>query len=140
MKEQRTLRCTSVALLLLVFFLTQVTWALAGVTGNIAGVVRDSSGAPIAGVEVQAVSPSMTRTATTDAGGHFVILSLAPDTYTVNLTRTGYQSVAFTGVTVFADQTQNVAYTMVKTLQDHRARDVAGRRLAREIGRRRRPV
>ncbi len=117
MKLERTLRCTSVAVLLLVFFLTQVTWTLAGVTGNIAGAVHDSSGAPIAGVEVQAVAPSMTRIATTDAGGHFVILSLAPDTYTVNLTRTGYQSVAFTGVTVFADQTQSVAYTMIKTLK-----------------------
>ncbi|HEY6325507.1 MAG TPA: carboxypeptidase regulatory-like domain-containing protein, partial [Candidatus Cybelea sp.] len=98
-------------------FLCQGTWALAGVTGNIAGSVKDTSGAPIAGVEVQVVAPSMTRTATTDAGGHFVFLSLSPDTYTVNLTRSGYQSVSFPGVVVFADQTQNVAYTMIKTLK-----------------------
>ncbi|MGA8473647.1 MAG: carboxypeptidase-like regulatory domain-containing protein, partial [Candidatus Cybelea sp.] len=84
-------------------FLSQGTWALAGVTGNLTGSVKDANGAPIAGVLIQASAPSETRTATTDAGGHFVILSLNPDTYTVNLTREGYQSVSFPGVTVFAD-------------------------------------
>lgn len=102
---------------LLVAFLSQGTWALAGVTGNIAGTVKDASGAPIAGVQVQAISPSTTQTATTDAGGHFVILSLVPDTYTVNLTRDQYQPVSFPGVVVFADQTQQVAYTMTKALK-----------------------
>ncbi|MGA8384100.1 MAG: carboxypeptidase-like regulatory domain-containing protein, partial [Candidatus Cybelea sp.] len=67
-------------------FLSQGTWALAGVTGNIAGTITDSKGAGIAGVQVQAVSPSGSRTATTDAGGHFTILSLGPDTYTISLT------------------------------------------------------
>ncbi len=110
-------RCVVALATLLALILCQGTWALAGVTGNIAGSVKDTSGAPIAGVEVQVVAPSMSRTATTDAGGHFVFLSLAPDTYTVNLTRAGYQSVSFPGVVVFADQTQNVAYTMVKTLK-----------------------
>ena len=117
MRQKRTLRFASVVVAFLVAFLFQETWTLAGVTGNMTGIVRDATGAPIAGVEVQAVSPSMKANATTDAGGHFVILSLAPDTYTVNLTRSGYQSVGFPGVTVFADQTQNVAYTMVKTLR-----------------------
>src|SRR5580704_1451670 len=117
MKQQQTRRCTGAAVLLLAAFLFQETWALAGVTGNLTGIVRDNAGTPIAGVQVQAVAPSETRTATTDAGGHFVILSLNPDTYTVNLTRGGYQSVSFPGVTVFADQSQSVAYTMVKTLK-----------------------
>ena len=102
---------------LLALIAGQGTWALAGVTGNIQGTVRDTSGAPVADVQVEAVAPSMTRSATTDAGGHFVILTLAPDTYTVNLTKAGYQSIAIPGVTVFADQTQSVAYTMTKTLK-----------------------
>ncbi|MGA8473555.1 MAG: carboxypeptidase-like regulatory domain-containing protein, partial [Candidatus Cybelea sp.] len=88
---------------LLVLILSQETSTLAGVTGNLTGSVKDANGAPIAGVQVQASAPSGSRTATTDAGGHFVILSLNPDTYTVNLTREGYQSVSFPGVTVFAD-------------------------------------
>ncbi|MFZ0363584.1 MAG: carboxypeptidase-like regulatory domain-containing protein, partial [Candidatus Cybelea sp.] len=85
MKQQRTLRRAVIAAMLLMAFLGQGTWALAGVTGNIAGVIKDSSGAPVAGVEVQAISASMNRTATTDAGGHFVLLSLNPDTYTLNV-------------------------------------------------------
>ncbi len=59
----------------------------------------------------------MSRTATTDAGGHFVILSLGPDTYTVSLTKMGYQSISIPGVTVFADQTQQVAYTLQSALK-----------------------
>jgi len=117
MKTHRTLRQAVIAASLTVAFLFQGTWALAATTGNIAGIVRDTSGAPVAGVSVQAVAPSQTATATTDAGGHFVILSLEPDTYTVSLSKSGYQPVTFPGVTVFADQTQQVAYAMTKTLR-----------------------
>ena len=113
----RTLRHAATAALLLVAFLVQGTWALAGVTGNIAGTVRDSNGAPVAGARVQAVSPSQTAAATTDAGGHFTILSLAPDTYTINVTKQGYADTAVPGEVVFADQTQQVAVTMAKALQ-----------------------
>ncbi len=102
---------------LLVLIAGQGTWALAGVTGNMAGIIRDSSGAPVAGAKVTATSPSMTRTATTDAGGHFVILSLAPDTYTINLDKEGFQPAAFPGNVVFADQTDQVAFTITKTLK-----------------------
>jgi len=69
MKQQRTLRFASVAVALLVTFLFQETWALAGVTGNVNGTVRDNAGAPLAGVAVKAVSPSQRATATTDSGG-----------------------------------------------------------------------
>ncbi|MGA8324604.1 MAG: TonB-dependent receptor [Candidatus Cybelea sp.] len=117
MRSHRTLRHAVISAMLLVAFLSQGTWALAGVTGNITGSVKDSSGAPIAGAQVQAVAPSGTRTATTDAGGHFVMLSLGPDTYTLTLTKEGYQGISFPGVTVFADQTQTVAYTMSKALR-----------------------
>ena len=66
---------------------------------------------------MQAVSPSQTAAATTDAGGHFTILSLAPDTYTLNVTKQGYQEVALPGEVVFADQTQQVAIVLPKALQ-----------------------
>src|SRR5580698_9372731 len=101
---------------LLVIIACQETWALAGVTGNIAGTITDSKGTAIAGVQVQAVAPSGSRTATTDAGGHFTILSLGPDTYTISLTKSGYQSYSYPGVVVFADQTQQVAYRMTAAL------------------------
>ena len=117
MKQQRTLRFTSVAVLVLVAFLFQETWALAGVTGNVTGIVRDSNGVPLAGVSVKAVSPSQTATATTDPTGHFVLLSLAPDTYTLSLNKNGYQGISVGGTVVFADQTQTVSYALTKTLK-----------------------
>src|SRR5579863_2686567 len=101
MSSHRTLRQAIVAVSLTAAFLFQGTWALAETTGNLAGTIRDNKGAPVAGVTVQVVAPSETRSATTDAGGHFVILSLAPDTYTVNLTKSGYQSISFPGVSIF---------------------------------------
>ncbi|MGB8908576.1 MAG: carboxypeptidase-like regulatory domain-containing protein, partial [Candidatus Cybelea sp.] len=94
MSSSRTLRQAVTAVALAVAFLGQGTWALAGVSGNITGVIKDSSGAPVAGVQVQAISASMNRTATTDAGGHFVFLSLNPDTYTINLNKEGYQGIS----------------------------------------------
>ncbi len=117
MSSHRTLRHAVIVATLIGAFLSQGTWALAGVTGNIAGTIKESSGAPIAGVQVQAVSASQSATATTDAGGHFVILSLNPDTYTVSVSKSGYQSTSYPGVVVFADQTQQVAYTMTKALR-----------------------
>jgi hypothetical protein len=117
MNSHCTLRRAAVALSVLAAFLFQETWALAGVTGNLGGTIKDSSGAPIAGVHVQAVSPSETRTATTDAGGRFIILSLAPDTYTLNFSKDGFENISYPGNVVFADQTQQVAYTMQKSLR-----------------------
>ncbi len=117
MSSHRTLRHAVILATLIGAFLSQGTWALAGVTGNIAGTLKDASGAPVAGAAVQAVAASQSKTATTDAGGHFIILSLNPDTYTLNVSKPGYQSVSFPGIVVFADQTQQVAYTLQKALR-----------------------
>jgi Carboxypeptidase regulatory-like domain/TonB-dependent Receptor Plug Domain/TonB dependent receptor len=112
MNKPRTLRQAAVAVLILMAFLFQETWALAGVTGNIAGVVRDSKGAPVAGASVKVVSPSQAASTTTDSGGHFIILSLAPDTYTLTVAKTGYAPTASPGEVIFADQTQQVSVTL----------------------------
>jgi len=117
MSSSRSLRRGIVAATLLVNFLLQGTWALAGTTGGLAGTVKDPNGAPIAGVKVEAVSPSQTATSTTDAGGHFDLLSLAPDTYTLDLTKEGYTPVALPGNVVFADQTIQVNATLAKSLK-----------------------
>ncbi|MBV9719566.1 MAG: TonB-dependent receptor [Candidatus Eremiobacteraeota bacterium] len=117
MSSHRTLRQVVVSALVAAAFLSQGTWALAGVTGNIAGTVKDANGAPVAGVQVQATAPSQASTVTTDAGGHFVIFSLNPDTYTLNLSKNGYQSISYPGIVVFADQTQQEAFTMSPALR-----------------------
>ena len=46
-----------------------------------------------------------------------MFLSLNPDTYTLSVSKNGYQSTSYPGVVVFADQTQSVAYTMTKALR-----------------------
>ena len=76
-----------VALVVILSMLGQVTWALAGTTGTLSGSVTEDSakGTPIAGAKVSASSPSQAVTTTTDANGHFVFLSLAPDSYTISV-------------------------------------------------------
>src|SRR6185437_13888683 len=99
------LRHAFVAVLVLLAMLAQVTWALAGTTGNISGTLSDTStGKPVASAKISAVSPSQSASATTDAGGHFTFLSLAPDSYVVSADKEGYAPVSLAGVTVFADQ------------------------------------
>ena len=72
---------------------------------------------PVAGAQVTALSPSQSATATTDATGHFAFLTLAPDTYTITATKTGYQPQSIPGQTVFADSVQTVSVRILKALR-----------------------
>ena len=115
---RRSIRHFGTALIMLVAFVCQETWALASTTGGLAGTVVDAdTSAPIAGAQVTASSPSQTATATTDAAGRFTFLTLGPDTYTVTASRSGYQSTSIPGQIVFADTVQNVSVRMPKALR-----------------------
>ena len=104
--------------LLALSFVFQGTWALAGTTGSVNGTLTDSStGKPVADATVVASSPSQTATTKTDNSGHFAFLSLAPDTYSVSASKPGYAPVSIAGVTVFADQSQNLALTTQSQLK-----------------------
>src|SRR5438270_10211609 len=62
----------------------------------IAGVVRDTSGAVMPGVLVEASSPALierTRSVTTDSAGQYKIVDLRPGTYEVAFTLTGFKTV-----------------------------------------------
>ncbi|HTU69023.1 MAG TPA: TonB-dependent receptor [Candidatus Baltobacteraceae bacterium] len=115
--KRSTLRRSVVGLAMAVAFFCQGTWVLAGTTGGLSGTVNDTSGKPIAGAAVKATSASQIATTTTDASGHFVFLSLAPDTYTVSLEKADYDPISIAGITVFADQTQTLAFTMKPRLK-----------------------
>src|SRR5690349_14290437 len=79
-----------------------VLWAVpAGVraqsatTGVIAGAARDSSGAVLPGVTVEAASPALiekVRTAVTDGQGNYKIVDLRPGVYTVTFTLGGFST------------------------------------------------
>ena len=75
-------------------------WAQAA-TGSIAGVVRDTSGAVMPGVTVEAASPALierVRTVVTDAAGAYRIVELRPGTYTVSFTLPGFTTVRREGI------------------------------------------
>jgi hypothetical protein len=91
--------------------------AHAGTTGSITGVVTRTGGEPLAGARVVAVSPSQTVTVTTDASGRFSMLSLAPDTYTITVSKDGFETSTTTGISVFADQVQTLRIPLQASLR-----------------------
>lgn len=94
------------------FFAGQVP-AGAGTTGSYAGTVTDAAtGTALAGVRVTIASPSQTATTATDAVGHFVFVSLMPDTYTISFEKNQYEPLSINGISIFADQSQTVAFKL----------------------------
>jgi hypothetical protein len=103
----KTLSALAASLGLLCALAGSVATASAGSLGGIAGVVTDAkTGQPLAGVHVKITSPSQAATVTTDSGGHYIVLSLPPDTYTITADKDGYSPQALTNESVEADQTQ----------------------------------
>src|SRR5436853_6755449 len=79
--------------------------AQSAISGSIAGVVKDTSGAVLPGVTVEAASPALiekVRTAITDERGNYKIVDLRPGTYSVTFTLTGFTVVKREGVELSA--------------------------------------
>lgn len=105
------------AVALLVSF-ASVGRAWPGTTGSLSGTVLESSaGTPIADAAVTVSSPSQVAVTHTDVRGNFVFLSLAPDTYTLSIARTGFEPSATSGISIFADQAQNLTFRLRKSLK-----------------------
>ena len=78
---------------------------------SIAGVVRDSSGAVLPGVTVEAASPVLiekVRTVVTDGAGQYRIIDLRPGTYSVTFTLPGFNTVKREGVELAGTFTANI--------------------------------
>lgn len=83
--------------------------------GNIAGVARDTTGAVLPGVTVEASSPALiekTRTVVTDAQGQYQIVDLAPGTYAVSFTLPGFSTIKRNGIQLTAAFTATVNVEM----------------------------
>lgn len=79
----------------------QGTRVLAVTTGAINGTVTDGvSHQPIADAKVTAISPSGNFTTTTNATGFYVLQGLPPDTYTIEVVKSGYVTAMSQGITV----------------------------------------
>jgi len=93
----RALVRLSFAVLALLVFAPSTLFAQASITG----IVKDSSGAVLPGVTVEAASPALierTRTAVTDGSGQYRIEDLRPGTYGVTFTLSGFSTVKREGV------------------------------------------
>src|SRR6058998_448203 len=96
-------RFSRVAILFMGIVLVPV-WARAQST--ITGVVKDTSGAVLPGVTVEAASPELiekVRSSVTDGTGQYRILDLRPGTYTVTFSLTGFSTVKREGLLLPAD-------------------------------------
>jgi hypothetical protein len=82
--------------------------AVAAAQSTIAGIVRDTTGAVMPGVTVEASSPALiekVRAVTTDGSGQYRIVDLRPGTYTVTFTLTGFNTVRREGLELAANFT-----------------------------------
>jgi hypothetical protein len=85
--------------------------AQSGTTGAIAGLVKDTSGAVLPGVTVEAASPALieqVRSAVTDGQGLYRIVDLRPGTYTVTFTLPGFNVVRREGIQLTVNFTATV--------------------------------
>ena len=94
MRVRRVASLSSFVVTMLIFSVTAIY--AQGQSGSIAGVVRDTSGAVLPGVTVEAASPALiekTRTVVSDGQGRYAIVDLRPGTYSVTFTLTGFSAV-----------------------------------------------
>ena len=92
----------SVVALLMVLLLPAAAFAQAAITG----VVRDTSGAVLPGVTVEAASPVLierTRSVVSDDTGQYRIVDLRPGTYSVTFTLPGFNTVKREGIELTGD-------------------------------------
>jgi hypothetical protein len=98
----RILARRSVAALLVVLLLPAAAFAQAAITG----VVRDTSGAVLPGVTVEAASPVLierTRSVVSDDTGQYRIVDLRPGDYTLTFTLPGFNTVKREGIELSGD-------------------------------------
>src|SRR5262245_117410 len=86
-----------------------LTPAQIATTGQIVGVVQDQSGSVIPGVELQLQNEGTKaiQTATASADGGFVFPTVSPGSYTLTVTKQGFETTVYKGITVNAARTTN---------------------------------
>lgn len=88
-----------------------VAHAQTATSGAVSGVIADKTGAPLAGATVRLSSSQTSRTFITGTDGSFRVGLLNPGTWTVEITKGGFQKITQT-ITVYVNQTQPVNFKM----------------------------
>jgi hypothetical protein len=99
MKRAAVRNGATVALLLLGF--STYAWAQGSGGASVTGVIKDSSGAILPGVTIEASSPALiekVRTAVSDGAGQYRIVELRPGTYTIMYTLPGFTTLKREGI------------------------------------------
>ena len=89
-------RASRFVLLLCLVFMARFASGQTLASGSIAGVVRDTSGAVLPGVSVEAASSALiekVRSVVTDGQGQYKIVNLPLGTYSVTVSLPGFKSV-----------------------------------------------
>ena len=83
-----------------VLFTAGAAWAQAGATAQMSGIVRDSSGAVLPGVDVSATQTdtNFTRSTVTDAEGNYVLPNLPVGPYRLQASLSGFRTFQRTGL------------------------------------------
>jgi len=99
-------------------FLVLFPHTAAAQVGQVAGTVRDSSGAVMPGVTVEVTSPALiekVRSTTTDGSGQYRIANLPVGTYSVAFTLAGFSTVERDRIVEFANhQRQRAVYGLTE--------------------------
>jgi hypothetical protein len=93
-------------------FLPATAEAQTSFSGTIAGLVKDTSGAVLPGVTVEAESPALiekTRTAVTDSHGEYKIINLPSGVYAVTLTLGGFSTFRREGIELAGGVTADIS-------------------------------
>jgi hypothetical protein len=92
-------------------FVPVMSIAQTAVSGSIAGTVRDTTGAVLPGVTIEASSPALiekVRVAVTDDSGQFKLVDLRPGTYSVTFSLAGFNVIKVEGIQLTSGFTATV--------------------------------
>jgi hypothetical protein len=110
-QKMRTWRAFSWSIAVVLLMAPSSVFAQSSTTGAIAGIVKDTTGAVLPGVTVEAASPALiekVRTVVTDANGNYKIVDLRPGVYSVTFSLTGFSTVKREGVELTTGVTANI--------------------------------
>src|SRR5579871_5056519 len=85
------------------------------ITGSIRGGISDPSGAVVQNATVTArnTETGLTRTATSDASGNFLLLELPVGHYQVEVSATGFSKYVQAGISLNVNETANIPVRLV---------------------------